>query len=48
MIDALWDTDENRKFKDNRDHILALMEHLNIIANPKHYVDDKEETIDHV
>ena len=40
IIDAVWYREENRKFRENREHILALMEHLNIIAKPVLYTDD--------
>ena len=34
LLDAVWKKGENTRFEENRDHILALMEHLNIIARP--------------
>lgn len=37
VSDAVWKNCENKRFEENRDHILALMEHLNIIARPVNY-----------
>ena len=42
LIDAVWKKEENQSFHDNRDHILNLMEHLNIIARPFTYSDSEE------
>ena len=44
----MWSREENVKFLENKGHILALMEHLNIIARPVLYTDDDGETLDHV
>ncbi|KAL3887702.1 hypothetical protein ACJMK2_000096 [Sinanodonta woodiana] len=41
LIDALWTKDAD--LHDNKDHILLLMEQLNIIAKPKLYIDDESE-----
>ncbi|KAL3887654.1 hypothetical protein ACJMK2_000050, partial [Sinanodonta woodiana] len=41
LIDALWTKDAD--LHDNKDHILLLMEQLNIIAKPKLYIDDASE-----
>ena len=35
----MWNKDENQCFKDNREHVLALMEHLHILGRPKVYVE---------
>ncbi|KAL3887882.1 hypothetical protein ACJMK2_000271, partial [Sinanodonta woodiana] len=43
LIDALWTKDNNADLHDNKDHILLLMEQLNIIAKPKLYIDDESE-----
>ena len=42
LTDAVWNKEENKEFQDNRDHILALMEHLNIIAKPVLYAEEEE------
>ncbi|KAK3578169.1 hypothetical protein CHS0354_011693 [Potamilus streckersoni] len=47
LIDAIWTKKDNPDFHDNKDHILLLMEKLNIIARPRSYGEDgkiKEET----
>ncbi|KAL3887700.1 hypothetical protein ACJMK2_000094, partial [Sinanodonta woodiana] len=40
LIDALWTKDRNPDLHDNKDHLLLLMEQLNIIAKPTLYIDD--------
>ena len=46
VTDAVWNTEENRQFRENREHILALMEHLNIIARPVLHAEDGENRRD--
>ncbi|KAL3887953.1 hypothetical protein ACJMK2_000338 [Sinanodonta woodiana] len=35
LIDVIWTKENNPEFHDNKDHILRLMEQLNIIATPR-------------
>ena len=42
LLDAVWKKSENTRFQENRGHILALMEHLNIIARPLTYTENDE------
>ena len=46
VTDAVWNREENRQFRENREHILALMEHLNIVARPILYPEDEERDDD--
>ncbi|KAK3608707.1 hypothetical protein CHS0354_013641, partial [Potamilus streckersoni] len=43
LIDAIWTKKEHPDFHDNKEHILLVMEKLNIIARPRSY--GKDETI---
>ncbi|KAL3887633.1 hypothetical protein ACJMK2_000029, partial [Sinanodonta woodiana] len=43
LIDALWTKDRNPDLHDNKDHLLLLMEQLNIIAKPTLCIDDESE-----
>ncbi|KAL3889173.1 hypothetical protein ACJMK2_001524, partial [Sinanodonta woodiana] len=40
LIDAVWNKEEKPDFHDNKDHIIRLMEKLNIIAMPMSYSED--------
>ncbi|KAK3577948.1 hypothetical protein CHS0354_019099 [Potamilus streckersoni] len=40
LIDAVWTKENKPEFHDNKEHILLLMEHLNIIAKPKSFSTD--------
>ncbi|KAK3575825.1 hypothetical protein CHS0354_020948 [Potamilus streckersoni] len=46
LIDALWSKDKNADLHDNKEHILRLMEQLNIIAKPKLYIEPASEVKD--
>ncbi|KAK3606663.1 hypothetical protein CHS0354_021186 [Potamilus streckersoni] len=43
LIDAVWSEEKNPEFHDNKDHILLLMEKLNIIARPRAYDQEGKE-----
>ncbi|KAL3854151.1 hypothetical protein ACJMK2_013429 [Sinanodonta woodiana] len=43
LIDAIWTKEKNPDLHDNKDHILLLMEQLNIVAKPRSFSDDGEE-----
>ncbi|KAK3594194.1 hypothetical protein CHS0354_023110 [Potamilus streckersoni] len=43
LIDAIWTKEKNPNLHDNKEHILLLMEKLNIIATPKSYIEDGSE-----
>ncbi|KAL3854596.1 hypothetical protein ACJMK2_013860, partial [Sinanodonta woodiana] len=43
LIDAIWTHDKYPDLHDNKEHILQLMEHLNIIARPRCYSEDGSE-----
>ncbi|KAL3854555.1 hypothetical protein ACJMK2_013819 [Sinanodonta woodiana] len=43
LIDAIWTKDEHPDLHDNKEHILLLMEHLNIIARPRCFSEDGSE-----
>ncbi|KAK3611478.1 hypothetical protein CHS0354_039089 [Potamilus streckersoni] len=43
LIDAIWTKENNPNLHDNKEHILLLMEKLNIIATPKSYIEDGSE-----
>ncbi|KAK3598936.1 hypothetical protein CHS0354_036252 [Potamilus streckersoni] len=43
LIDAVWSKEKNPEFHDNKDHILLLMEKLNIIATPRTYDQEGKE-----
>ncbi|KAK3582750.1 hypothetical protein CHS0354_039792 [Potamilus streckersoni] len=40
VIDAVWAKDVNPEFHDNKEHILLLMERLNLIVKPRVYNED--------
>ncbi|KAK3598164.1 hypothetical protein CHS0354_013875 [Potamilus streckersoni] len=40
LIDAVWTKNEKPDFHDNREHIILVMEKLNIIARPRSYTED--------
>ncbi|KAL3854591.1 hypothetical protein ACJMK2_013855 [Sinanodonta woodiana] len=40
LIDAIWTKETYPDLHDNKEHILLLMEHLNIIARPRCFSDD--------
>ncbi|KAL3888019.1 hypothetical protein ACJMK2_000403, partial [Sinanodonta woodiana] len=40
LIDAIWNKNEKPDFHDNKEHILLVMEKLNIIARPMSYTED--------
>ncbi|KAL3887957.1 hypothetical protein ACJMK2_000342 [Sinanodonta woodiana] len=44
LIDVVWSKENNPEFHDNKDHILRLMEQLNIIAIPRIYSEEGAET----
>ncbi|KAK3598913.1 hypothetical protein CHS0354_036224 [Potamilus streckersoni] len=48
LIDALWTKEKNPDFHDNKEHILRLMEQMNIIAKPKSWSEDLLETKEEV
>ncbi|KAK3598547.1 hypothetical protein CHS0354_010723 [Potamilus streckersoni] len=43
LIDAIWTEKKHKEFHDNKDHILLLMEELNIIARPLSFIEDGKE-----
>ncbi|KAL3854524.1 hypothetical protein ACJMK2_013789 [Sinanodonta woodiana] len=43
LIDAIWTTEKYPELYDNKEHILHLMEHLNIIARPRSFSEDGTE-----
>ncbi|KAK3595401.1 hypothetical protein CHS0354_008835 [Potamilus streckersoni] len=43
LIDAIWTKDKNPDLHDNKEHILLLMEQLNIVAKTRSFSDDGEE-----
>ncbi|KAL3878080.1 hypothetical protein ACJMK2_035712, partial [Sinanodonta woodiana] len=43
LIDAIWTKENNPDLHDNKEHILLLMEHLNIIARPRYLREDGSE-----
>ncbi|KAL3854636.1 hypothetical protein ACJMK2_013897 [Sinanodonta woodiana] len=43
LIDAIWTKEKYPDLHDNKEHILLLMEHLNIIARPRCFSDDGSE-----
>ncbi|KAK3591660.1 hypothetical protein CHS0354_040568 [Potamilus streckersoni] len=43
LIDAIWTKQQNPEFHDSKEHILHLMEKLNIVAKPRSYLDNQEE-----
>ncbi|KAK3596734.1 hypothetical protein CHS0354_036358 [Potamilus streckersoni] len=43
LIDAIWTKEEHKEILDNKDHILPLMEKLNIITRPRSYSEDQME-----
>ncbi|KAK3587463.1 hypothetical protein CHS0354_007955 [Potamilus streckersoni] len=43
LIDAIWTKEKNPDFHDNKNHLLLLMEKLNLIARPKSYSEDRKE-----
>ncbi|KAL3865350.1 hypothetical protein ACJMK2_006948 [Sinanodonta woodiana] len=43
LIDAIWTKENKPDLHDNKDHILLLMEHLNIIARPRCFSEDGSE-----
>lgn len=42
----MWGRKENQQFQTNREHILALMKHLHIIASPLEYAEDGKSSED--
>ncbi|KAL3889377.1 hypothetical protein ACJMK2_001721, partial [Sinanodonta woodiana] len=40
LIDAVWTKKEKPDFHDNKEHIILVMEKLNIIARPMSYIED--------
>ena len=44
VSDAVWKTEENMCFHDHRDHLLALLERLDIIARPRSFIEDESQT----
>ncbi|KAL3854538.1 hypothetical protein ACJMK2_013803, partial [Sinanodonta woodiana] len=43
LIDAIWTKKNNPDLHDNKEHILLLMEHLNVIARPRCFSEDGSE-----
>ncbi|KAL3854270.1 hypothetical protein ACJMK2_013544, partial [Sinanodonta woodiana] len=43
LIDAIWTKENYPDLHDNKEHILLLMEHLNIIARPRCFSEDGSE-----
>ncbi|KAK3588518.1 hypothetical protein CHS0354_022993 [Potamilus streckersoni] len=43
LLDAIWSKEESPEFHDNKDHIIHLMEELNIIARPRLYSQDGKD-----
>ncbi|KAK3594834.1 hypothetical protein CHS0354_002885 [Potamilus streckersoni] len=43
LIDAIWTKKKKVDFHDNKEHLLLLMEKLNIISKPKSYSEDGNE-----
>ncbi|KAL3854628.1 hypothetical protein ACJMK2_013889 [Sinanodonta woodiana] len=43
LIDAIWTKEKYPDLHDNKEHILLLMEHLNIIAKPRCFSEDGSE-----
>ncbi|KAL3854536.1 hypothetical protein ACJMK2_013801 [Sinanodonta woodiana] len=43
LIDAIWTKEKYPYLHDNKEHILLLMEHLNIIARPRCFSEDGSE-----
>ncbi|KAL3854314.1 hypothetical protein ACJMK2_013588 [Sinanodonta woodiana] len=43
LIDAIWTKEKYPDLHDNKEHILLLMEHLNIIARPRCFSEDGSE-----
>ncbi|KAL3878164.1 hypothetical protein ACJMK2_030533, partial [Sinanodonta woodiana] len=43
LIDAIWTKEYKPDLHDNKEHILLLMEHLNIIARPRCFSEDGSE-----
>ncbi|KAL3854599.1 hypothetical protein ACJMK2_013863 [Sinanodonta woodiana] len=43
LIDVIWTQDKYPDLHDNKEHILQLMEHLNIIARPRCFSEDGSE-----
>ncbi|KAL3854459.1 hypothetical protein ACJMK2_013727 [Sinanodonta woodiana] len=46
LIDAIWTKETYPDLHDNKEHILLLMEHLNIIARPRSFSEDGSEIKD--
>ncbi|KAL3887765.1 hypothetical protein ACJMK2_000158 [Sinanodonta woodiana] len=44
LIDIIWSKENNPEFHDNKDHILRLMEQLNIIATPRIFSEEGQVT----
>ncbi|KAL3887758.1 hypothetical protein ACJMK2_000151, partial [Sinanodonta woodiana] len=44
LIDIIWSKENNLEFHDNKDHILRLMEQLNIIATPRIFSEEGQVT----
>ncbi|KAL3854739.1 hypothetical protein ACJMK2_013988, partial [Sinanodonta woodiana] len=43
LIDAVWTKQENPELHDNKEHILLLMEQLNIVAKPRSFSNNGDE-----
>ncbi|KAL3870190.1 hypothetical protein ACJMK2_038271, partial [Sinanodonta woodiana] len=43
LLDAIWSKEESPEFHDNKDHIIHVMEELNIIARPRVYSLDGQD-----
>ncbi|KAL3887954.1 hypothetical protein ACJMK2_000339, partial [Sinanodonta woodiana] len=43
LIDVIWNKENNPEFYNNKDHILRLMEQLNIIAKPRIFSEEGNE-----
>ncbi|KAK3576896.1 hypothetical protein CHS0354_017566 [Potamilus streckersoni] len=43
LIDAIWTKERHPEFHDNKEHILRLMEQLNIVVKPTFYGEDGEK-----
>ncbi|KAL3888189.1 hypothetical protein ACJMK2_000568, partial [Sinanodonta woodiana] len=44
LIDVIWSNENNPEFHNNKDHILGLMEQLNIIAIPRIFSEEGKDT----
>ncbi|KAL3888018.1 hypothetical protein ACJMK2_000402 [Sinanodonta woodiana] len=44
LIDGVWTKENNLELHNNKDHILGLMEQLNIIAKPRIFSEEGNET----